>query len=168
MKNIKNIYETFGISKRRLIIRQELLPLLSRFEKVEDLSEKGVTFSLVSIEIKENDPDNVYLNCLERNKEKVTVIAPFSVIPAILLKRIDLEFEITLTSPLCVAQLYTHEKVYISTKTVVSAKHEKRNYRLETNFKDWQVKDNSKRIGKKYHYLNSMLEDDVQDVSGFE
>lgn len=154
MKNIKHIYETFGNSKRRLIIRQELLPLLSRFEKVEELSEKGVAFSLVSIEIKENDPDNVYLNCLERNKEKVTVIAPFSVIPAILLKRTDLEFEVILTSPLCIAYLYTHEKVYISTKTFIYAKYEKRNYRLETNFRDWHVKDNSKRIGNVYYYQN--------------
>lgn len=154
MKNVKKIYESFGRGKQQLILRQELLPILIRFDDVVDDTEKNRTFRLSEIFIDWFDTDVVKLTCVketELNKEIVSVLVPYASIPAILLKRTDLAFDVIVQSPLCVGD-EKGKRVFVGTRVEIKCISEKRRYRLDTDFKTYIDKNNEDRKGCTYSY----------------
>ena len=155
MNNIKKIYEKFGRIKQQLILRQEILPILARFDDVEENVEKGITYFLHEIFVDWFDSDVVRLNCVERKGQKKinhVVLIPYASIPAILLKKTHLSFEVIISKPLCVGKEHG-KSVIIATIVELQCLTEKRRYKLKTNFNSYVENTNEKREGCVYEYV---------------
>lgn len=153
MNNIKTIYETFGRGKQQFILRQELLPILVRFDDVIEDTDKNQSYKLQEIFVDWLDTDVVRLKCIkegDKNKQ-VIILVPFASIPAILLKRTDLSFNVIINSPLCIGS-ENGKYIQVATRVELKCTTEKRRYRLDTNFKDYLEKDNSDKQGCTYTY----------------